>query len=95
MNPFSILMIIFGILIILVGYLVYKGHDEYLSRGYYKKESKLYLRFVGKTTMVVGLSPILSGIVAILVDSILISSLVLVISMIIFFIIAVKIFNKD
>ena len=95
MNPFSILMFIFGILIILVGFLVYRGHDEFLARGYYKKESKSYLKFVGKTTMLVGLSPILSGIVALFIDNVLLIVLTLIISFVLSFIISVKLFRKS
>ena len=68
MTNFGILMLIFGVLIILFGIYVYTGHDDLLGRGYYKKESKEYLRYLGKTIIFVGISPIISGIITFFVD---------------------------
>ena len=64
MAGFGILMIILGIGIILAGLYTYTGHYSELLfwRSHMKNVSKEYLNYVGKVTMCVGLSPIISGI---------------------------------
>ena len=91
MNPYAIIMFIFGIVIFLVGISIYKGNDTLLIRGYYKKGTKAYLRFVGRTTMTVSLSPVLSAISSIIIDNTIIAMLVLIISAVICFYISIKI----
>ena len=96
MNGYFILMIIFGILIILSGIYVYTGHDGILWRGYYRKASREYLRYIGKTIMLVGTSPIISGIVSIIVEeNSLIPVIILIGLVIIDFAISIKFFSVD
>ena len=94
MNPYAIIMLIFGLLIFLAGISIYKGNDALLARGYYKKGTKAYLKFVGKTTIVVSLAPILSGLISLIIDSFIIAIIVLIIATIIGFYLSIKIFNK-
>lgn len=69
MNPFSILMFIFGIAIILGGISIYRGNTYLLWRTYHKKPPvKSDLRYIGRVTMLVSLAPIVSGIVALFGD---------------------------
>ena len=68
MNGFSILMLIFGILIILAGF--YKGHNNeiLLWKGYKKNRSKEELKVIGKWTMISGIIPIILSIIGIIFD---------------------------
>ena len=90
MNPYAIIMFIFGIFIFLAGLSIYKGNDTLLARGYYKKGTKSYLRFVGRTTMMISFSPILSGISSIIIDNIIIAMIVMIIVFILGFYISIK-----
>ena len=60
MNGFGIFMLIFGVLIILAGFYVYRGHNNELLlwKGYSKHRTKEELKIIGKWTMIVGLIPI-------------------------------------
>ena len=97
MTNYSILMFIFSVLIILAGIHIYRGHDDLLGRGYYKKESKAYLKRLGKITIIIGLSPLLSGISAIIInnDNSIIPIIVLILSIILGFILSIKYINKE
>ena len=96
MKNFAILMLIFGVLIILFGLYIYTGHDALLARGYYKKKSKKYLRYLGKSVIVTSLAPIISGISAFIVkDDSLIPVIILIVSFIIIFFIISKHFKES
>lgn len=93
MNGYSILMLIFGIMIILMGIYIYTGHTDLIPRRYYHKGLKTSLKDLGSTTIIVGFSPILSGLVSLFIDIdkyYIIPVLVLIISAILGFIIAIK-----
>ena len=94
MSGYSILMFIFGILIIIFGIYVYTGHDDLLGRGYYKKESKQYLKYLGKTIMLIGLSPIISAIISLIVGDSIIPIIVLIVLIVLGFIISIKMFKE-
>jgi len=68
MNGFAIIMYVFGFLIFLSGIYVYTGHDKILARGYYKPASKEYLKFIGRTLMIISISPVLSGLSTLIID---------------------------
>ena len=65
MYGFSILMSIFGVLVILAGYYVYRGHNSELLlwRGYNPNRTKTELKVIGKWTMIVGLIIIIIAII--------------------------------
>ena len=93
MTGYGIIMIIFGILILLVGLHIYTGHDFFLARGYYKKESKEYLKGVGKVMFCVACAPICSGIVAFFIktsEGEIIPILILLIGVVLGFLIPIK-----
>lgn len=97
MNPFFILMFIFGILIILFGFSYYKGKTILLPAQYHGSLKKSYLKYLGKVTMSVGTVPIISALISylpIFSDS-LIPVIVLIVGIIIVLIIASKRFPKD
>ena len=68
MNGFSLLMFIFGILIMLAGLYIYCGHNSeiLLWRGYKKNRTKSELRYIGKWTIMAGIIPIILGIISLL-----------------------------
>lgn len=70
MVGFGILMIIFGIGIILAGLYTFTGHysDMLLWRAHMKDRSKEYLSYLGKVVMCVGLTPLITGIIALNLD---------------------------
>lgn len=69
MNPFSILMFIFGVAIILGGFSVYRGNTYLVWRTYHTKPPvKKELRYIGRVTMFTSLCPFITGIVALIVD---------------------------
>ena len=68
MNGYAIIMYAFGFCVFLAGIYVYTGHDGILTRGYYKKASKDYLKFIGRTIMITSIAPILSGLSTLLID---------------------------
>ena len=61
MTNFAIIMLVFGFTIVLAGFSIYRGHDGLLWRGYYKKRSKAYLKYLGRATMLIGLVTMISG----------------------------------
>jgi len=97
MSGFAVLMFIFGILIFLMGIYIYTGHDNFIGRGYFKKESRAYLRYMGKIVMLLALSPILCGISLCIgnLEETIIPVIILIISFIIFIIIGVTCFKKS
>lgn len=95
MSNFGILLIIFGILTILFGIYIYKGHDDLLGRGYYKKESKEYLRYLGKTIIYVGLSTLICGTISLFVnDNNLLPFIILIMFLVIILILSSKHYKK-
>lgn len=70
MNGFSILMLVFGLLIILAGLYIFTGHNSELLiwRGYNKNATKEEVRNIGKWTMISGLVPIILAIVGIFLN---------------------------
>ena len=56
MEGFGILFSIFGLLVILAGFYIYRGHNSELLlwRGYNKHRTKAELKIIGKWTMIVG-----------------------------------------
>ena len=97
MNPFFILMMIFGICIFLYGLDIYVSKNPIIPRYYKKTISKSYRHYVGSFVMLVSLSPILSGIVSCFGDSNLIvflSMFTLIASFIILLVVGMKIFKE-
>ena len=95
MSNFGILLIIFGILTILFGIYIYTGHDNLLGRGYYKKESKEYLKYLGKTIIYIGLSTLICGIISLFVnDNNLLPFIILIILIVIILILSNKNYKK-
>ena len=68
MVAFSILMIIFGVLIFLAGLYIYKGHNSELLlwRGYNKNTTKKELKTTGMWTMIASLVPFVLAILGII-----------------------------
>ena len=91
MKGYAVLFFIFGILIILMGIYIYTGHDDLLIRGYYKKRSKAYLKYLGKVVIIVGFCPIISAISALIIkEDSFIPFLILIVSVILSFVFSVK-----
>ena len=67
-NGFGILMIIFGIVTTIYVFLIYRGHSSLLPMTYHGKKTKSYLNYLGKSIMIVSISPIITGIVSLLID---------------------------
>ena len=67
MVPFSIFMIIFGILIFLAGLYIYKGHNSELLlwKGYNKNATKEELKNTGMWVMISSLVPFVLAILGI------------------------------
>lgn len=67
MVPFSILMIIFGLLIFLAGLYTYKGHNSELLlwKGHNKNATKKELKNVGMWIMIASLVPFILAILGI------------------------------
>ena len=69
MNPFSILMFIFGVGIILAGLITYRGSTFFVWRTYHKNHPvKKDLRYIGRVTMFTSLCPFITGLTALIVD---------------------------
>ena len=68
MVPFSIIMIIFGLLIFLAGLYTYKGHNSELLlwKGYNKNATKEELKNVGMWIMISSLVPFILAILGII-----------------------------
>ena len=97
MNPYFILMFIFGVLIILFGFSYYLGKTSLLPLRYHGSLKKSYLKYLGKVTMSVGIVPIISGIVScipIFSDSF-IPAIILILGVILVLIVACRFFPKD
>ena len=58
MGGFQIIMFIYGILIFLYGYYIYKSKHPYIPK-LHGKTTKKYCKYVGKTTMLVSISPLM------------------------------------
>lgn len=67
MVPFSIFMIIFGILIFLAGLYIYKGHNSELLlwKGYNKNATKEELKNTGMWVMISSIVPFVLAILGI------------------------------
>ena len=94
----GILFIVFGILVFLSGlYLFFTKKRDFaqvlLWKSNVKKMSKEDLKYVGKVTMLVSLSMIISGVLALFLEESFIPVIVLLVSFIIFIIIGIKIFK--
>ena len=99
MNEFGILMIIFGILIMLAGlYLVVVKKGDFaqvlLWKSNVKKMTVEQVKYTGKVTMLVALSPIISGLIALLMEESIIPVIVLIISFVALLLLGMKIFKK-
>ncbi len=70
MNGFGVLMLILAAGVILCGLYLYTGHnsDLLLWKAPMKNPSKEDLQYVGGITMFVALSPLITGIVALIAD---------------------------
>ena len=70
MSGYAIVMLVFGILLILAGLYIYKGHNNrvLLWKGYNPKASKKELQTIGRTTMFVGVAPIISALSSLIVE---------------------------
>lgn len=68
MIGFSILMIIFGLLIFIAGLYIYKGHNSELLlwKGYNKNATKQELKTVGMWTMIASFVPFILAILGII-----------------------------
>ncbi|MBR3210474.1 MAG: hypothetical protein IKF71_00860 [Bacilli bacterium] len=64
MNPYSILMLIFGACIFLYGACVMVDKHPLIPKYYKKTITKSYRFYIGKTLMLVSCSPILSALIA-------------------------------
>lgn len=63
MGGFQILLIIYGLLIFLYGYYIYKSKHPYIPR-LRGKATKKYYKYVGKTTMLISISPIMTALIS-------------------------------
>lgn len=99
MVGFGTLMIIFGGLIILAGLYTFTGHysDILLWKTHMKDRSKEYLSYLGKVIMCVGLTPVISGAIAMAMpEDSAIPLIVLLVSFIAVLVISIKMFKvKD
>lgn len=68
MSGFQILMFIYGMLIFLYGYYIYKSKHPYIPK-LHGKATKKYYKYVGKTTMLVSISPIMTALISSVDDS--------------------------
>ncbi len=68
MGGFQIIMFIYGILIFLYGYYIYKSKHPYIPK-LHGKTTKKYCKYVGKTTMLVSISPLMTSLVSSIDDS--------------------------
>ena len=99
MAGFGILMIVFGLIIVLSGlYLVICNKKDFASVLLWKsnvnKMSVREVQYAGKVTMTVGLAPIISGIVALLLkEESIIPVILLIFLIVLFLIISIKIFK--
>jgi uncharacterized membrane-anchored protein len=90
-------MIVFGVLLFIAGLYIYTGHNSeiLLWRGYNPNRTKKELKQIGTGVIVIGLSPLISGITALFFeDDSIIPLIVMFIIMIIAIIIAVKLYKK-
>jgi|SRR5690554_3149932 len=99
MNPYAIIMFIFGIIFIIVGVLIYFGRAELIHKYHQSKvkDKNGYSKAVGKGIISIGLTLIISGIISLFdkVNNIeLISIALLMVGLIICFIILYKIQKK-
>ena len=95
MNGYPILMFIFGGCIFLYGLDIYFSKNPLIPKMH-KKPTEKEKKFIGKTTMVEALSPILSGLVSLLGDNgiiMTISVIVLILSFIGGMILSMKLFG--
>ncbi len=98
MVGYAILMIIFGVIIILAGlYLIKNSKGDFsnvlLWKSNVKRMSVDEIKYAGKVTMATGLAPILSGIVAFFFEESIIPIIILGVLLILFLVIAIKIFK--
>lgn len=70
MNAFSFFMIIFGILILIAGLYIYKGHDAkiLLWKAHYNNLTKSELKNIGKWTMITSVIPFIISIIGLFLD---------------------------
>ena len=66
-----------------------------LSRGYYKKESKEYIRYVGKTIILISFVPLIGGLLSLFTDGVLVICSVMILLFILSFYISINFFKKD
>lgn len=70
MSGFSILMLIFAVLIFLAGLYIYTGHNNELLlwKGYKKNRSKEELKLIGKWTMISSSIPFILSIIGLFIN---------------------------
>ena len=97
MSPYGIIMCIFGVMIILFGFSYYRGNKELLPVRYHGPRTKSYLKYLGKVTMVVGISPIISGLISCIpsLEDTIIPVIILILGIIITLIISIRIFHEE
>ena len=47
-------------MLVIAGLITYSGNDMFLYRGYFKKGTKAYLKYVGKTLILVSFAPLIA-----------------------------------
>ena len=93
MEGFRVFFLIFGIMIILYGIIIFYSKNPFIPRMYHKP-SKDYKKFVGVTTMMTGLVPIICVLVSFITDSMLCIMLTFVIFLVLAFYLSYKLHNK-
>ena len=95
MAGYGILMIIFGIGIFTCGMYLAKGHKSELLlwRSNVKNMTIEEVKYSGKVTMATAIAPIISGIVAFFYEDSIVPVIILITSIILFLVIAIKIFK--
>lgn len=95
MVGYGILMIVFSIGIFLCGMYLAKGHKSELLlwRSNVKHMTIDEVKYAGKVTMAVAIAPVISGIISFFYEDSIVPVIVLIVSIILFLIIAIKIFK--
>ncbi len=94
MEYFSIFMIIFSVCIFLYGFYIFKSKKPYLPYTYHGKRTKAYYEYLGKITMVVSLTPLLSATCVLFTNSVLVFMSVFIGTFIIIMFLCIKYFHE-
>ena len=67
---FSLIMLVFGVLILLAGIYIFKGHNSkiLLWKGYNENTTKSDLKIIGKWTMITSIIPFILSIIGLIFD---------------------------